>query len=399
MEIIKSLIVPNDKKILFIVLDGAGGLPKGGKTELETAKTPNLDRLTKKSILGLTDTLGYGITTGSVPGHLALFGYDPIKYPVGRGVIEALGIGLTIHPEDICIRGNFATIKDGVIIDRRAGRLSNEKNGKLCELLQSNIRRISNTKIIIHPSEKHRFAIVMRGEGLSTQVSESDPLMNDREPRKIKPFKDEANKTAEIIREFRDRAVELLRSEQRANYVLLRGYSKFPSLEPISTLYRLDPACIAAYPCYRGIGKLVGMEILQMSASGGWEEEIEVLKSSFDGFDFFYLHFKETDTKGEDGDFEGKVKLIEKFDSLLEEVLKLNFDVIAIGSDHSTPALLKGHSWHPSPFLLYSPYVRSDGIERFTENNCKKGELGRFPAIRVMALLLAHSLKLKKFGA
>lgn len=396
MEIIKSLIVPNERKILLIVLDGLGGLPKNGKTELEAARTPNLDNLAKRSILGLTIPVNYGITPGSVPGHLALFGYDPIKYPVGRGVIEALGVGLSLHPDDLCIRGNFATFKNGVIVDRRAGRISTEENRRLCELLQSNIRRISNTKIIIRSSEGHRFAIVMRGEGLSTYVSESDPLRSDEEPREIKPLRDEAKKTAEMLKELKDRALELLKSEERANYILLRGYSKFPSLEPMSTFYKLDPACIATYPCYRGIGKLVGMEILQAKT---WEEEIEVLKSSFNDFDFFYLHFKETDTKGEDGDFEGKIELIEKFDRLLEKILKLKFDVIAIGSDHSTPALLKGHSWHPSPFLLYSPYVRSDGAEKFSERSCKKGGLGIFPALGVMPLLLAHSLKLKKFGA
>ncbi len=396
MEIIKSLTVPNDRKILLIVLDGLGGLPKDGKTELETARTPNLDNLTKRSTLGLTIPVSYGITPGSVPGHLALFGYDPIKYPVGRGVIEALGVGLSIHPEDLCIRGNFATIKNGIIIDRRAGRIPTEENRRLCELLQSNIRRISNTKIIIHPSEGHRFAIVMRGQGLSPEISESDPLRNGEAPREIKPLKDQAKRTAEIVRELEERALELLRTEKRANYILLRGYSKFPSLEPMSTRYRIDPACIAIYPCYRGIGKLVGMEILQANT---WEEEIEALKSSFNDFDFFYLHFKETDTKGEDGDFEGKVELIEKFDRLLEEILKIKFNVIAIGSDHSTPALLKSHSWHPSPFLLYSEYVRSDGIEKFGERSCRKGGLGVFPAIQVMPLLLAHSLKLKKFGA
>ncbi|MDW7988313.1 MAG: 2,3-bisphosphoglycerate-independent phosphoglycerate mutase [candidate division WOR-3 bacterium] len=397
MKTIEKYLQINEKKIVLIVIDGLGGLPYNEKTELESAETPNLNRLAKISSLGLTIPVDYGITPGSGPAHLALFGYDPEQYEIGRGILEALGIGLEITKDDLCIRANFATIKNGIIIDRRAGRIATEENQRLCALLSSKIKSVSDIEVIIKPGKEHRFVIVLRGKGLNAQVSESDPQKDNLPPQKIQPLTSEAQKTADVLNIFIKQASEILENEWPANYFLLRGYAQHPDLPLISKRYRLKPAAIATYPMYKGIAKLLGMEVLDTQEN--WEDEIITLQKRYHDFDFFYVHFKETDMKGEDGDFLGKVKLIEKFDALLPEILKLNFDVLCITADHSTPAVLKSHSWHPNPFLLYSPYVLGDGYEKFSERNCAKGSLGIFPQTKVMQLLLAHSLKLKKFGA
>lgn len=396
---IKELIIKNDKKILLIVLDGLGGLPMG-QTELEAAYTPNLNSLTKSSSLGLTIPVDYGITPGSSAAHLALFGYDPFAYEIGRGVMEALGVGLEIKEEDLCIRANFATKKGNIITDRRAGRLKgykvppDEKNQELCKRLQKKIKEIEGVKVIIKPGKEHRFVIVLRGKGLSTAIEENDPLKDGSPVKEIKGKTKGDEFTARVLKELVKKAEETLKGE-RANYILLRGYSKKPKIPSFQKRYKLNPACLAVYPMYKGIGKLLGMETL-LAKEG---EEIETLKENKDKFDFFYLHFKETDMKGEDGDFLGKVKAIEKFDGLIPKILEMKFDVLALTSDHSTPSLLKSHSWHFNPFLLSSPYSLPDGFKKFTESNCAKGSLGIFPATKVMPLLLAHSLRLKKFGA
>jgi 2,3-bisphosphoglycerate-independent phosphoglycerate mutase len=392
-----SLIVSNEKKILLIVIDGLGGLPKDGKTELETANTPNLDKLAQESSLGLTIPVDIGITPGSGPAHLALFGYDPIKYQIGRGVLEAVGVGLEISKDDLCVRANFATIQNGIITDRRAGRIATEINQKICELLSNKIKKIEDIEIIIRPGKEHRFVVVFRGKNLSVELTESDPQKDNKPPAKIIAIKPEASKSERIVNIFITQATDILKNEPKANYLLMRGFAKHPNLEPMSERYKINPAAIATYPMYKGIARLVGMQILECQET--WESEIKTLAQHVKNFDFFYLHFKEVDMKGEDGDFDGKVKLIEKFDSLLPEILKLKFDVLAITSDHSTPAVLKGHSWHPNPFLLHSVNGQVDGIKTFSETSCAHGSLGLFPQLKVMPLLLAHSLKLKKYGA
>lgn len=393
------MIVQNEKKILLVVLDGLGGLPgTNGKTELETAQTPNLDNLAQKGILGLTEPVFFGITPGSGPAHLALFGYDPIKYKIGRGILEALGIGLKISDKDLCVRANFATInKSGVIIDRRAGRLPTEANEKLSSKIQKNIGKIDNVETIIRPGKEHRFVVLFRGQGLDQELTESDPQKEGKKPLPIKPIAPKAKKSARIINRFLLKATKLIKDEPKANYILLRGFAKKPDLEQFSKRYGLSPACVATYPMYKGIARLLGMEVLETSAT--WDDEIQTVKENRKNFDFFYLHFKEIDKMGEDGNFTGKVQLIEEFDKLLPKILELNFDVLCITSDHSTPAVLKSHSWHPNPFLLVSQYMRPDGIKEFSERACAKGSLSLFPQIAVMNLLLAHSLRLKKFGA
>ncbi len=412
-----GILSSNEKRILLVVLDGLGGLPIEGKTELEAANKPNLCALAENSSLGLTLPVDYGISPGSAPAHLSLFGRDPIEYEIGRGIMEALGIGLEIKEDDLCIRANFATREGDKITDRRAGRLKNhippdEMCKLLCAELQKGIEKIEDIEVIIRPGKEHRFVIVLRGKRLSTNIRDTDPGKDNPPLPPNDPLpKDEddgdAKFTSTIIKSLIDKAVAILQTkavreivagcQKDPNYILLRGYSKKPNLPPFSESYKLNPACIAVYPMYKGIASLLGMKVLETHPS--WEGEIDCLGANKDKFDFFYLHFKETDMEGENGNFWEKVKWIERFDSLLPRILEMKFDVIAITSDHSTPARLRSHSWHPNPFLLFSPYCRPDGIRQFDERACAKGSLGIFPALKVMPLLLAHSLKLKKFGA
>jgi 2,3-bisphosphoglycerate-independent phosphoglycerate mutase len=397
-EILRSLVVQTESKLLMVVIDGLGGLPVRGKTELEAAKHPNLDRLTAKSICGLIDPISYGITPGSGPSHLALFGYDPFRYEIGRGVMEALGIGLILTKDDLAARGNFATIDEsGVIVDRRAGRISTEKNQEICRFLQNEIKEVNGVQISVYPGKEHRFVILFRGKELRDDLSDADPQKDGLKAKGAEGFTPEAERTAEIVNNYLRRATEVLKPLHPANAILLRGFSKIPDIPTIGERFKLRPAAIATYPMYRGLAKLVGMEILE--AGETYRDEVETLKTHFDRYDFFYLHFKKTDSAGEDGDFKKKVKAIEEIDRALTSILKLKSDVLVITGDHSTPTLLKSHSWHPNPILLYSKYIRPDGIRRFTERQCQRGQLGRFPAVDILPLMLANGLKLKKFGA
>lgn len=400
MEIFSPLLEPNDQKILLVVIDGLGGAPKNGKTELETAKTPNLDILAKKSSLGLSMPIGPGITPGSAPAHLALFGYDPIETQIGRGLLEALGVGLEVTPKDLCVRANFATIDDnGVVTDRRAGRISTDENKRLCAKLTKTIKSIEDIEVIIQPGKEHRIAIMFRGEGLGAELNDTDPQHEGKKPFEINALTPKASKSAKIVSSFLGRAKSILADEPKANFILLRGFAQYPNIESMASRFKIKPACVATYPMYKGIAKLVGMEVLPTGDT--WDDEIDCLRQYRDnlqGFDFFYVHFKELDKMGEDGNFAGKVKLLEKLDKKIPKILRLKPDVLCITGDHSTPAVLKSHSWHPNPLLLYSTTCRASGIKEFSERSCAYGGLGVFPATDVMLLLLAHALKLKKFG-
>ncbi|MDP2807071.1 MAG: 2,3-bisphosphoglycerate-independent phosphoglycerate mutase [bacterium] len=399
-ELLKPLLVPNDKKIVLIVADGLGGLPleTGGKTELETAVKPNLDALAKKSCLGQTVPVSLGITPGSGPAHLALFGYDPIKYQIGRGVLEALGIGLEMTPKDVAARANFATVNsDGIITDRRAGRIPTEKNMELCAKLQAAIKKIDQAEVIIRHGKEHRFVVLFRGHNLCGDLADTDPQHEGLKPYRSRYMCSEGQPTALIVDKFVAMANEVLKNEHPANTILLRGFAKHPDIPSMYDRFGIKTAAIAAYPMYKGLAKLVGMAELETGPST--EEEFKTLDRNYDKFDFFYIHIKKTDSYGEDGNFAAKVKVIEELDAALPLVTKLNPDVLVITGDHSTPARLKGHSWHPNPFLLYSPYVRSEGFSAFSEQNCAQGSLGCFPSASAMLLMLANALKLDKFGA
>jgi len=397
-EVLQSLAIETDSKLIMTVIDGIGGLPVRGKTELEAAKIPNLDRLASKSICGLIDPISYGITPGSGPSHLALFGYDPFRFEIGRGVMEALGIGLKLTKEDLTARGNFATIdENGIIVDRRAGRISTEKNQEICQFLQNEIREVDGIRVSICSGKEHRFVIVFQGEGLKDNLTDADPQKDGKKAKGTESLTAEAQRTAEIVNAYLKKATEALKLFHPANTILLRGFSKIPNIPSMFERFKLKPAAIATYPMYRGLARLVEMDVLETGET--LRDEVETLKNNFNRYDFFYIHFKKTDSAGEDGDFKKKVKAIEEIDRILPSILKLKPDVLVVTGDHSTPAVLKSHSWHPNPILLYSKYTRPDGIRRFTERQCQKGQLGRFPAMEIIPLMLANGLKLKKFGA
>jgi 2,3-bisphosphoglycerate-independent phosphoglycerate mutase len=397
-EVLHSLAVQTDSKLVMVVIDGIGGLPVQGKTELEAAKIPNIDRLASKAICGLIDPISYGITPGSGPSHLALFGYDPFRHEIGRGVMEALGIGLELTKDDLTARGNFATMDEtGIIVDRRAGRISTEKNQEICQFLQNEIKEVDGVHISIHPGKEHRFVILFQGKELREDLADADPQKDGLKAKGTEGLSPEARRTAEVVNGYIRRSTEVLKPFYPANTILLRGFSKIPNIPTMVDRFKLRPAAIATYPMYRGLARLVGMEILETGET--IQDEVATLKKYFDQYDFFYLHFKKPDMAGEDGNFKAKVKAIEEIDRLLPSILRMKPDVLVVTGDHSTPALLKGHSWHPNPILLYSKYVRPDGIRRFTERQCQRGQLGRFQAVDVIPLMLANGLKLKKFGA
>ncbi len=397
-EILRSLVVQTDSKLVMVVIDGLGGLPVRGKTELEAAKIPNLDRLASKSVCGLIDPISFGITPGSGPSHLALFGYDPFRYEIGRGVMEALGIGLKLAKDDLVARGNFATIDEaGIIIDRRAGRISTEKNQEICKFLQKEIKEFQGVRISLHPGREHRFVILFQGEGLKDDLTDTDPQKDGLRAKGTEGLSQGARRTAEIVNGYIRRSTEVLKPLHPANTILLRGFSKIPDIPTMADRFKLRPAAIATYPMYRGLAKMVGMEVLETGET--LPDEVTTLKKYFNQYDFFYLHFKKPDMAGEDGDFKAKVKALEEVDRIIPSLLQSKPDVLVITGDHATPSLLKSHSWHPNPILFYSKYIRPDGTRRFTEKHCQRGELGRFPAVDLIQLMLANGLKLKKFGA
>ncbi|MFZ6017625.1 MAG: 2,3-bisphosphoglycerate-independent phosphoglycerate mutase [Nitrospirota bacterium] len=399
-KLIKDLIQKNNTKILLIILDGLGGLPVNGKTELDIANKPNLDALAIQSACGLHIPVAMGVTPGSGPGHLSLFGYDPIQWQIGRGVLEALGLEVELKKTDVAMRANYATIEDGIIKDRRAGRIPTDENRKITERLQEKIRKIDDVEIIFAPGMEHRFAIVLRfPEPLpqgSASIKDTDPQKEGKPPLNITPETPHAERVARIVKKLISSISEAIKNDPKANFILLRGFSQVPDIPHFEETYGLRSLCIATYPMYRGLARLIGMDA--PAIKGDVKEEIDFLKKNYNDYDFFFLHVKEIDSYGEDGNFKGKASKIEEFDKLLPEILGLNPDVLAITGDHSTPSLLKSHSWHPVPLLLRSPYVLGGTCKAFTERECIKGELGIFPTVNLMPLALANAGRLKKFG-
>jgi len=400
-KLIKDLIQKNNTKILLIVLDGLGGLPMQGKSELEVATKPNLDSLAKQSACGLHIPVSLGITPGSGPGHLSLFGYDPLEWQIGRGVLEALGLGIELKKTDVAIRANYATLKDGIVKDRRAGRIPTEESRKITEMLQKKIQKIDNIDVILTPGMEHRFAIVLRfPESLpsgSASIKDTDPQKEGKPPANITPETFQARKVAKVVEKLISLITEAIKKQEKANFILLRGFAQSPDIPHFEDVYGLKALCIATYPMYRGLAKLVRMDA--PTISGEISDEIDFLKKNYNNYDFFFLHVKKIDSYGEDGNFEGKASKISEFDKALPEILGLNPDVLIITGDHSTPSVLKSHSWHPVPVLLKSPYVFGNTCNSFTERECLKGEFGIFPTVHLMTLALANAARLKKFGA
>jgi len=398
LGLLRSLAQPATTKIILCSLDGLGGLPRPGtgKSELETAALPILHALASRSACGLLRHVGPGITPGSGPGHLGLFGYDPLRHPVGRGVLEALGIDFHLKPGDVAARGNFCTVDgEGRITDRRAGRISTDLCVKLCERLRT--ITVDGAEIVIEPVKEHRFVLVLRGDGLSGSVSETDPQALGVPSLPARALEPAAERTAAAVNQFVERARPLLRDSAPANMVLLRGFDRQPDIPLFPETFRLRAAAVAAYPMYRGLARLVGMEVLDTGPT--FADEIATLKRHWDSFDFFFLHYKDTDKAGEDGDFDAKVAALERFDARLPDVLALRPDVLAVSGDHSTPSILAAHGWQPVPALVASAYCGADHVSRFTERDCASGALGLLPAQELMPILMANALRFAKYGA
>ena len=397
-DLVRELAEKNASKIVMLVADGLGGLPltAGGKTELETAVTPNLDRLAAVGTSGSSVPVLPGITPGSGPGHLGLFGYDPLEFKIGRGALEATGIGFELGPHDVAARGNFCTLDAaGKISDRRAGRIPSEESFAVVEKLQA--VKIPGVETFVKPVKEHRFVVVFRGAGLDGRVADTDPQAVGVAPLDPQPADPAATKTADVAKEFVKQARAILANEPKANGLVLRGFAAKPALPTYEQLYGLKAAAIAVYPMYKGLARLVGMTLVGQAQS--LDEQIAELAKCWNDYDFFFLHFKYTDSTGEDGAFEQKVKRIEELDRAIPKIEALKPDVLIVTGDHSTPSRLKSHSWHPVPTLLVADTCRPDGLAKFSERDCLRGGFGIFPAKHLMLLAMAHAQRLGKYGA
>lgn len=399
-QLVDQLVIENTTKIIFLVMDGLGGLAmsdKGG-TELQVAHKPNLDRLAAQSICGLMDPILPGITPGSGPAHFALFGYDPIESNIGRGVLEAAGINLPMTDRDVAIRINFATVdKNGNIIDRRAGRIDTEENRRICQKIRNQVSLQPEAEFIIETVKEHRAALLLRGDNLGGDLADTDPQQLGVPPLPPRALNPESERTARLSQRFLEQAHRVLADEPKANALLLRGFAKHKPYPSMWQRYKLKSLAVANYPMYRGIAFLLNMDLHPVTAD--IKTEFESVAQKYDQYDFFFVHVKPTDSKGEDGNFDAKVKVIEEVDALLPLLTDLNPDVMVVTADHSTPSLLKSHSWHPVPVLLYSKYCRADQVQRFDEISCIQGGLGRMPSMQLMPIVLANALRLNKFGA
>ena len=395
-----DVVEPDGGTIVYLVLDGLGGLPhpETGRTELESADTPNLDRLARRSALGQITPVSPGIAPGSGPGHLALFGYDPVAYNIGRGVLSALGVDFELEPGDLAGRLNLCTLDaDGNVTDRRAGRPSDEENARLVARLRDAITEVDGARVFWESEKEHRVVLILRGEGLSADLTDTDPQETGVPPAPMEGTSEDGNETARTVRKVLDRAREVLADEPVANGVLARGFATYERYPSMQERFGLTPVCIARYPMYRGVSRLLGMDIAAPAETDAGS--IEVLARQLETHDFAFVHFKYPDSRGEDGDFAAKVAAIESVDALIPDVEALAPDVIVVTGDHSTPAGLRAHSWHPVPVLVASDWCRGSDAEGFGERWCARGELGTFEAKHLMALALAHARRLAKFGA
>ena len=398
LDLARQLSVTGESKIMLFVIDGLGGLPHSetGRTELESARTPNLDALAKESVCGFSLPVAPGVTPGSGPGHTALFGYDPLKYSIGRGVLEAAGIDFDLRPQDVAARGNFCTVDGkGLVSDRRAGRITSETCVELCEELRK--VRLEGVELFVEPVREYRFVLVLRGDGLSDAVADTDPQGEGAEPLAARARAAAGEATARLVNRFVEEAKRILHDRSPANMLLLRGFARRPDWPSMAEVFKLRPAAVAHYPMYRGLAKLVGMEALPTGPA--LDDSIATVRENWHRFDYFFVHYKYTDTAGEDGDFDRKVAKLEEADAAIPSLLALKPDVLMVAGDHSTPAVLAAHSWHPVPFLMRAPWTRADGCDAFNEVALQKGSLGTFPAVEALPLAMAHAGRLTKYGA
>jgi 2,3-bisphosphoglycerate-independent phosphoglycerate mutase len=399
-DLIRQQVKKTDSKIVFLIMDGLGDIPAQGKdTPLAEAETPNMDKLAERGCLGLCDPIAPGLTPGSGPAHLSLFGYDPVKNNVGRGLLSAFGLDFDLDPMDLAMRGNFCTIdEDGNVTDRRAGRIPDETNREACQKILDNIKLPDGVELFLRTESQHRVLVVMRAHGLSDQVEETDPQATGVPPNEPRAHNADAEKTERLLSDMLQQIKEILKDNHPANMVLLRGYSKPLSLPTFNERYKLDAVAIAEYPMYRGLARLVGMNVLPPYKD--FNDCLSRLKKAWDDNDFFFVHVKKTDSYGEDGNFENKKKIIEEVDkTIVPGVTALNPDVLVISCDHSTPWSMASHSWHPVPVLMVAESIRTDRCTKFTELDCQSGSMGRNLSTSLMPLALAHAGKLEKFGA
>jgi 2,3-bisphosphoglycerate-independent phosphoglycerate mutase len=397
-DLIRSLREPANTKIVLLVADGLGGMPlaPGGRTELESANTPHLDQAAREGVCGLSLPVLPGITPGSGPGHLALFGYDPLEYQIGRGILEALGINFPVGPQDVAVRGNFCTVDaGGLITDRRAGRPATERCVAMCQKLQQ--IKVPGVEIFVEPVREHRFVLVLRGEELGDRVNDTDPQVLGQRPLEARGEDAASEATARAVNAFVAEAARVLRDEAPTNMITLRGFARYPKIATMEDLYGLRAVAIAVYPMYKGLARLVGMTIADAGAT--LADQVRTLGDLWDRYDFFFLHYKDTDSTGEDGLFEAKVQMIEKLDEEIPRIRALRPDVLIVTGDHSTPSKLRSHSWHPVPTLLVASTCRCDGVTSFGESACLQGGLGQFQAKHLMLLAMAHAGRLGKYGA
>jgi 2,3-bisphosphoglycerate-independent phosphoglycerate mutase len=399
-QLMRELRREAQTKIVLLVMDGLGGLPiqPGGPTELEAAKTPNLDRLAAEGTLGQVIPIRPGITPGSGPAHLGLFGYDPLTYVVGRGVLEGAGVGIVVRKGEVAARGNFCTVDaEGKITDRRAGRISSNDAIPLVDRLAK--VKVAGVAMEVRHVQEYRFAVVMRGPGLEPDIADTDPQRTGVPPLPARATKPGSLKAAELFNTWMTEARKVIADHPKANALTLRGFSTDPGLPAFPEVFGLRSACIAVYPMYKGVAELVGMTVLKFEGDKP-EDEFAALAKAWNDHDFFFIHIKKTDSRGEDGDFAAKSAVIEGVDAALPELQALGPSVLVVTGDHSTPAKLKTHSWHPVPFLLWAPAtVRPDDQKQFGETACAHGGLGTFLATDAMPLMLAHAQRLEKFGA
>ena len=403
-NIYEELAEKNANKIVLLVMDGLGGLPMkpNGLTELEAAYTPHLDRLAREGSSGRSIPVRPGVSPGSGPAHLALFSYDPVQFEIGRGVLEALGIGFDLGPDDLAARGNFATVdENGLIVDRRAGRISTEECIRLTKKLQENTSLAEDgVEVFVLPVKEHRFAVIFRGEGLGGQLTETDPLVTGKPPLPVEDLSGspEGRRTAELVNKWIEQARAVLADEPRANSLNLRGIAKDPGLPQFQDIFKLHAAAIAVYPMYKGVAKLVGMTVIDFEGDRP-HHEIAALEKAWDAYDFFFIHIKKTDSYGEDGNFDAKVREIEAVDAVIPDILALNPSVLIVTGDHSTPAKLRAHSYHPVPTLFWGPNVMQDAVTTFGERASEKGAMGLFHATEIIPWALGYAGRLKRFGA
>ncbi|HUU02659.1 MAG TPA: 2,3-bisphosphoglycerate-independent phosphoglycerate mutase [Myxococcota bacterium] len=402
LDFLSSLVVPNESKVVLVVMDGVGGLAgPSGHTSLESARTPNLDALALAGICGFHDPVGTGITPGSGPAHIGLFGYDPIKRLIGRGVLDTAGTPFEFASGDLASRLNFATLAaDGTISDRRAGRISDEEGLRVVQKLAARIKEIDGVEVLLQHVKEYRAAAIFRGAKLSGKLCDSDPQQVGKKPLSVVPIEDgeEARRAAELANEFIEQAQKVLADEPRANFLMMRGFDVYDPLPDFCKLYDWRAAAVATYPMYKGVARLAGMKVIE-AGQQSMEDELALVEKIWDEHDFIFLHIKKTDSMGEDGNFAGKVEVIEHFDSLVPRLVALKPDVLCLTGDHSTPCALKSHSWHPVPLCIVAANARRDACESFGETAFLTGGLGRVNSTDVLPLLLAHAGRLRKYGA